>query len=164
MPLSNSSIRKINSPLLKDVMAIERKAFAHPWSAAMMRDTLDAAHTECYGLFHRNGELLGYIMLSVILDEIDVLSMAIHPDYQGQGCGYSLLGHVLKRAKRKQVTKIFLEARRANDKALKLYEKAGFEVTGVRKDYYPGKDKEAREDAILLTFDVQAQDAALHAK
>jgi ribosomal-protein-alanine N-acetyltransferase len=151
--MSSGSIvfRRIDSSLINDILAIERKAFDIPWSSSMMRDSLEAAHTKVGGLF-KDGKLVAFVVYAIILDEAELLSMAVAPDYQRQGLGAILLENVISHAKRKKVEKLHLELRQSNLSALKLYQKYGFEQVGERKAYYPSLQAGAREDAILMTL------------
>jgi RimJ/RimL family protein N-acetyltransferase len=55
------------------------------------------------------------------------LGISVHPDYQGQGIGKTLLSVLLDWAKEhKQVEKVFLNVFATNAKAIALYKKLGF--------------------------------------
>jgi len=151
--MSSGSIifRRIDSSLISDILAIERKAFEIPWSSSMMRDSLEAAHTQVGGLF-KDGKLIAFVVYAIILDEAELLSMAVEPDCQRQGLGAMLLENVMGHAKRKRVGKLHLELRQSNLPALKLYQKYDFEQVGERKAYYPGIKMGEREDAVLMTL------------
>lgn len=151
--MSSGSIvfRRIDSSSISDIIAIERQAFDIPWSNSMMRDSLEAAHTKVGGLF-KNGKLVAFVVYAIILDEAELLSMAVSPDHQHQGLGAMLLESVITHAKRKRVEKLHLELRQSNMPALKLYSKYGFEQVGERKAYYPGSQPGEREDAVLMTL------------
>lgn len=156
MICSRAEFKKLDINDLSTIMSIERDAFILPWSAAMMRDSLLAAHTNVYGLFSEEGDMIGFVVFSIVLDEAELLSMAISPEYQNQGYGRILLEYVIKHVKKKRADSIFLEVRRSNTRALSLYQKEGFHIIGERKQYYPseqGADK--REDAVLLAYQIK---------
>ena len=135
---------------LSEIMSIEREVFAFPWSAAMMKDSLQAAHCESWGIFLDN-KLIGFGVLSVVLDETELLDLVVCKELQGQGYGAALLDHLLMEAKRAQAQSIHLEVRLSHKAAIALYTKKGFKEMGRRRDYYPlGSDK--REDAILMSM------------
>jgi ribosomal-protein-alanine N-acetyltransferase len=82
----------------------------------------------------------------IIFDELHINTLAVHPDRRRQGLASLLLTHVLDDAVRRGAEKATLEVRRSNEGALRLYERFGFEVGGVRKEYY----RQPVEDALIL--------------
>ncbi|PWF32529.1 ribosomal-protein-alanine N-acetyltransferase, partial [Yersinia pestis] len=77
--------------------------------------------------------------LQPVLDEANLLLMAIDPAQQGQGLGYQLLEASVAMLKNNPV-QIFLEVRESNLAAIKLYEKSGFHQIDLRKNYYPNSN------------------------
>jgi ribosomal protein S18 acetylase RimI-like enzyme len=63
-------------------------------------------------------------------------SLAVHPDYRGQGIGNQLLQMMLAELVSRGTKRIFLEVEQANQVAVKLYERHGFRQIGVLSDYY----------------------------
>ena len=82
----------------------------------------------------------------IIFDELHINTLAVHPELRRQGLASLLLTHVIEAAVRRGADKATLEVRRSNEGALKLYERFGFEVGGVRKEYY----RQPVEDALIL--------------
>ena len=60
------------------------------------------------------------------------LGMGVHPGYRGQGLGTRLLRACIDKAWRKGITRIELEARSDNRRAIALYEKVGFEREALK--------------------------------
>ncbi len=81
-----------------------------------------------------------------ILEEAHITIIAVHPDYQGQGFGQSLLYSLLKDAVSRKLERATLEVRASNHPALCLYKKFGFQEAGRRKGYY----QKTGEDALIL--------------
>ena len=133
---------------LDAMMGIEVAAHSHPWKSETMGKALERHH--CWGIFNDDG-LLGFAIVSRVLDEAELLDMAIHPKCQGQGLGRKLLDRVLdwvaERARR-----IYLEVRESNAAAIDLYLGAGFVELGVRPNYYPATI--GREDALLMAMEL----------
>ncbi|MCF6765560.1 ribosomal protein S18-alanine N-acetyltransferase [Thiotrichales bacterium 19S3-7] len=138
---------------LNNMMTIERKTYNPPWSMTMMRDSILAAHTRAWGMF-KDDTLIGYGILSIILDEAELLSICIEPNLQGSGYGRQLLSFLIKQAKKNKAEKLFLEVRWSNDRAINLYKLSGFEMLNVRKGYYPSPDGKSREDAVVFTLNL----------
>jgi ribosomal-protein-alanine N-acetyltransferase len=72
--------------------------------------------------------------------------LGIHPDYQGQGLGKTLLYSLLKLAHQRQLEWATLEVRASNLVAISLYQKLGFKEAGRRPGYY----QDPEEDALIL--------------
>lgn len=75
----------------------------------------------------------GFIGVTQILDEVDIGSLAVHPDRQKQGIAQALLAHVLDMP---GVARFLLEVDEANENAIRLYEKMGFVAYYRREKYY----------------------------
>lgn len=88
----------------------------------------------------KSGEVVGYVGFSVIVDEAEIHTIAVHPEHQQKGFGQRLLEYVLQTLQAQGVRKVFLEVREDNIPAQKMYTKAGFTVTYIRKKYYGTKD------------------------
>lgn len=130
---------------------------AHQEMSPYSRDTL--AHwlesPKTRALYAEAGEeLLGFIMSRPVLDEADILLLAVKKDWQGQGIGGRLMEKARLDWEGAGLSRIFLEVRSRNSPALALYQKAGFKEIGRRKDYY----KDPPDDAIemLLTLERNA--------
>ncbi len=95
------------------------------------------------------GDLVGMIVVWVILDEAHIATIAVHPAYRGQGIGRGLLARGLGQAYERGARLAFLEVRRSNLVAQKMYENFGFKVVGQRPRYY----QDNNEDALLMTLD-----------
>ena len=75
-------------------------------------------------------KMVGMIVIWVILDEAHVATIAIHPDYRGQGIGRRLLASGLQAAYQRGARLAYLEVRRGNTVAQNLYQRFGFQVVG----------------------------------
>ncbi len=131
---------------LPQVLANERRAYTHPWTEGVFKDCL--AHGYTCRISNYADRLIGHAILSVAAGESHLLNVCIHPDCQGHGLGQTLVEHMLELARERSAGTMFLEVRRSNNVALKLYEKLGFNEVGVRRGYYPAFT--GREDAIVL--------------
>lgn len=138
----------IRSMLISDlaaVTAIEQRVQTHPWTAKQFEQSIDSYHST---VIEEQGKVLGFCILQPVLDEANLLLMAIHPDQQGKGLGYQLLEASLEQLKNNPV-QIFLEVRESNHAAIALYEKSNFHQIDLRKNYYPNVDG-SREHAIIM--------------
>jgi len=132
---------------------LERLCFTHPWSARHFRDALrDRERARVLVLraplsreFGARG-IVAYGIFRVVLDELEVHNLAVHPDLRNRGVGRWLVERMLELGARRGARTALLEARQSNWAALQLYRSLGFEAVSVRRDYYEGP----REDAVLL--------------
>jgi ribosomal-protein-alanine N-acetyltransferase len=89
----------------------------------------------------------GYAGFWFIVDEAHICTLAVHPEWRGQGLGELLLVHMIDHATALNAAVATLEARTSNLVAQQLYRKYGFEVVGLRKGYY----SDNHEDALIMT-------------
>lgn len=136
---------------LPQLAALEKACFpADPWSEALFRDALDNPAVAILLAQGKDGGILGYAVLSVILDEGNLDNIAVAPDARRQGVADALLGTVLSFG-REHLSVLTLEVRASNAPAAALYEKHGFAAVGRRKNYYT----DPKEDAILMTLEFE---------
>lgn len=97
---------------------------------------------------------LGFALVRSVLDECELLLLAVDPLWRGRGVGETLLRDSLLTARRRGITSMNLEVRSTNN-AVKLYEKAGFEFVHRRPGYYRGNDGQLY-DALSFRLDMLA--------
>ncbi|WP_171067641.1 ribosomal protein S18-alanine N-acetyltransferase [Acinetobacter tjernbergiae] len=138
-------IRLMQESDLDSVVAIERLVQTHPWSKQQFQESL--ASYQCT-VYEQANQVVGFCILQPVLDEANLLLMAIHPNQQGKGLGYILLDHSIQQLKNHPI-QIFLEVRESNTAAIGLYEKIGFHQIDLRKNYYPNRDG-SKEHAVIM--------------
>ena len=138
-------IRLMQHSDVQAVTQIEKSVQTHPWT---QQQFVDAAAQYQSTVLEKNGSVVGFCILQPVLDEANLLLMAVDPNQQGQGLGYELLTASLDLLQNNPV-QIFLEVRESNTAAIKLYEKADFHQIDLRKNYYPKADG-TREHAIIM--------------
>ncbi len=87
----------------------------------------------------------GLVLARVVLDEAEILTLAVVPAARRQGLGATLLAAALAEAARRGATAMLLEVAKANQPARALYAAQGFTQVGLRRRYYANGD-----DALLL--------------
>jgi [ribosomal protein S18]-alanine N-acetyltransferase len=138
-------IRLMRDSDLESVATIERLVQTHPWNKQQFQESL--ASYQCT-VYEQANQVVGFCILQPVLDEANLLLMAIHPSQQGKGLGYKLLDQSIQQLKNNPI-QIFLEVRESNTAAIRLYEKTGFHQIDVRKNYYPNPDG-SREHAVIM--------------
>lgn len=140
------------------IMRVMDRAFDPFWREAWTRrqvsDSLVLSTTQAL-LLDARGEIaqdprqaIGFVLSRLILDEEELLLVAIAPEYRGQGLGKRLIEQSAAASRDKGATQMFLEMR-ANNPAERIYRAAGFEPIGMRKDYYRTADGQ-KLDAITF--------------
>ena len=87
-------------------------------------------------------------VLWLILDEAHIANLAVHPSFRGLGIGKKLLAGSILHVYDEGARQFYLEVRRGNLTAQKIYAEFGFEMEGVRRNYY----QDTGEDALLLSL------------
>lgn len=84
-----------------------------------------------------DGHTAGFILGRIIIDEAELLTLAISPRHRRTGWGEKLVRQFALTAREKGGIKVFLEVSEHNEAAIKLYAKAGFRIISRRRNYYP---------------------------
>ncbi|MDR6788196.1 ribosomal-protein-alanine N-acetyltransferase [Sphingomonas sp. BE138] len=88
------------------------------------------------------GAIVGFALVRAIMDEAELLLIAVEPAARGRGVGGALLRGVIAECEGRGVARLHLEVR-ANNPAVGLYVANGFRQAGVRRHYYRGRDGQA---------------------
>lgn len=140
-------IRTMTNSDLDNVIAVEMRAYPHPWTLGIFRDCLRIGYHSW--VMTLDGDVIGYGIVMLSPGEAHILNICIDPGYQRKGLGRHLLNHLIKKSNQTDVDMILLEVRRSNENAQQLYQSEGFHELGVRRAYYPAANND-REDAIIL--------------
>ncbi len=130
---------------IKEIAKLEKVCFSTPWS----EESIKTAYQNGTRFFvcEKEGEVLGYVGLSAILDEGYITNIAVFPEYRKMGVGSAILQYLFNFAKENSLSFISLEVRVSNNSAISLYEKFGFKTEGRRKNFYTAPN----EDALIMT-------------
>lgn len=129
------------------VVTIEQAVQSHPWTEKLFVEGLQGGHLST--VLTEHGKVIGFCILQKVLDEANLLLMAIAPEKQGIGLGSRLLNDALA-ALGDKTSVVFLEVRESNRAAQRLYEKAGFSQIDLRKNYYPTAT--GKEHAVIMAL------------
>lgn len=111
-----------------------------PWTLDQVCASLAGEHEQTY-LAYDGHQLLGCLVVQTVLDEMEILQIAVRPDCQRRGIASQLLACVKEWA-----GPVFLEVRASNVAAQALYTRQHFTKIGKRKNYY----REPLEDAVIM--------------
>ena len=131
---------------LDEILSIEYRVYSHPWSRGNFADSIACGHSAW--VCRVGGELIGYFVLMLAVDEAHLLNLCVAEKRQGLGYGARLLHHAMEVARRCGAGTLLLEVRPSNGRALALYRQFGFRQIGLRRGYYPALV--GREDALVL--------------
>ena len=143
-------IRSMQYTDIPTIIEIETIAYAFPWSQQNFQDCLRASYNTI--VLELNNVIIGYGIMSVAVEEAQILNLCVKPNQQQHGYGQKILGQLLEYAKQKYAKSVFLEVRASNIVAINLYYNNGFNQIGLRRNYYPNGDNE-REDALILALE-----------
>lgn len=135
-------LRSMTVADIDEVMAIERAAFASPWSRQFFLEELQATHARSV-LCQRDGRPIGYVIYWELPGELDIHNVAVHPRFRRQGVARAMLADIIEGATKRGFRRMTLEVRKSNDPAQTLYRSLGFEICGLRKGYYSDNGEDA---------------------
>jgi ribosomal-protein-alanine N-acetyltransferase len=133
---------------ISQILTIEKTVYSLPWTSATFHTCLQAGALGWVA--EEADQIIGFIILTCDDETCHILNIAVLPVYQRRGVGRRLLMQALSYATTQGALVTHLEVRVDNEAALLFYQEAGFQQTGVRKNYYPLPDGTAR-DALLLS-------------
>lgn len=137
-------IRMIQPGDVEDIFEIEKACFSRPWS----RESLAAVVTDekaCYvvAVDKNTHHVVGYVGSYIILDEADINQVAVSEKYRRCGIAAALMQDFMQKLEEKNIKAITLEVRAGNVAAIALYKKMGFEMEGIRKNFYEAPVEDA---------------------
>lgn len=135
-------ISAMTSADIPKIHKLEALCFSSPWSEAALYDELENESAR-FLVCKIGDEVAGYVGSLCVLDECSITNVAVFPEFRRQSVGASLIKALCAIAKKEKITSIFLEVRKSNDAACKLYEKCGFSVCGERKNFYSAPTEDA---------------------
>ena len=143
---SDYKIIKMNAAHVVAVAGLEKQCFSTPWSLRSI--TSELSNPLSYWIVAVNGEneVLGYAGSQAVLDEADVMNVAVAPAARNQGLASRLMTALMVALADRGVHRLSLEVRASNYAAISMYQKLGFLQAGIRPGYYT----DPKEDALIL--------------
>lgn len=129
--------------------ALHAAAFPAPWDAAAFAAL--SAQPGVLALVEDDG----FILIRVVADEAEILTLAVRPEARRRGIGARLVRAASVRAADLGAERLLLEVAQDNAAARGLYARCGFIEVGRRRGYYarPGA---AAADALTLALNLPA--------
>ena len=141
---------------LEDVEAvhgIELSVQAYPWTRGNFIDALKYGYVCCVD--EDNGALRGYAIMMPVIGEAELLNISVASGWQRKGLGKMIIKEMLQKARAMNLKRVYLEVRPSNVAAIALYRRCGFELIGVRRDYY--RNANGSEDALVMSCDLSGE-------
>lgn len=127
--------------LAEAVLAVMESVYEQsPWTLEQIASSM-TSQDEDYYLAYKGQELVGFLAVQTVLDEMEILQIAVRADFQRMGIASQLMATVMD-----WDGDIFLEVRESNSAAQALYTRQHFAKIGKRKDYY----RHPVEDAVIM--------------
>ena len=139
-------IVKMNESHVAQVANLEKICFG---SAAWSEKSVASELTNALALWLvavEEDRVAGYVGSQTVMDETDMMNVAVHPDFRRMGIGEKLVVRLVEELNALGSRALMLEVRVSNVPAIGLYEKMGFQQVGLRKNYY----RDPKEDALIL--------------
>lgn len=136
-------------PMTKDhvaqIASLEKQCFGDPWSEDSIASELDNP-LSLWLVAEQDGAVCGYVGSQTVLDETDMMNIAVRPDCRRQGIAAVLIVELVARLKERGSHILRLEVRQSNAPAIALYNSMGFTQLGIRRNYY----RNPKENALIL--------------
>jgi ribosomal-protein-alanine N-acetyltransferase len=144
-------VRRLTLGDLNEIERIEGESYATPWSRSMFAGELAKPSSLSLGAFDADEDdiLVGYLIISRYVDAWHVMNVAVAREYRRQGIATQMLAELFRLTEGDSRRGYTLEVRVSNGTAIALYERLGFQATGVRRGYYTDN----REDALIMWKD-----------
>ena len=138
-------IKNMTQAHVPQIAEIEKLCFSDPWSEKSVASELE--NRLSLWLVAMDGDrIAGYVGSQSVLDEADMMNVAVHPDYRRQGIGRDLVLALAEALQKKGIRGLMLEVRQSNAPAIALYKQLGFGQVGLRPNYY----RNPKENALIL--------------
>ncbi|MDO5102737.1 MAG: GNAT family N-acetyltransferase [Lautropia sp.] len=161
------TVRRMRTDDLDAVMATESQVQRFPWRRQQYEDALAAGY-QAWVLVAppRPAQplpappVIAHAILMPVIDEVELLTLAVAANWQGQGLGRRWLNWLRLNAHQQGMQSMLLEVAAANTPAIRLYQGAGFQRIGERRAYYRSTDGQ-QDDAWVMRCDLGKLGACL---
>lgn len=143
--MQKADIRKCSAADVKEIAEIEKNCIPDGWSEKAFEEWLSGDGRILLGAF-ADGRMIGFANGSWVIDEGELLNIAVLEEYRQHGTAALLYEQIEKEFSDNGVGTVYLEVREKNTPAIKFYQKNGFEQNGLRKNYY----KNPHDNAVLM--------------
>ena len=136
-------IEKMNATHVPQIAELEKLCFSDPWSEKSIETEL-SCRLSVWLVALEGEQVVGYVGSQTVIDESDMMNIAVHPDFRRRGIAEALVAELEAALCQRGSRALTLEVRDSNVAAITLYEKMGFRQVGLRKNYYRNPKEDAR--------------------
>ena len=136
-------IEKMNATHVPQIAELEKLCFSDPWSEKSIETEL-SCRLSVWLVALEGEQVVGYVGSQTVIDESDMMNIAVHPDFRRRGIAEALVADLEAALRQRGGRALTLEVRDSNLPAITLYEKLGFAQVGLRKNYYRNPKEDAR--------------------
>lgn len=147
MPKAEYIISRAESVDSTGIAEIEKKCFSVPWSRKQIEEEI-CRDNVIFLTAKTDSVVAGYISGQMILDEFYISNIAVDEKFRNRHIGSALIEELIKILSEGNCSFATLEVRESNDTARRLYEKYGFKLQGIRRDFYSAP----KENACIYTL------------
>ena len=144
-------IRRMDLLDIDKIVALEQELFSSPWDKEAFYYELEKNAFSTILVLEDELEIIGYIGMWLLGDQTQITTLGIKKAYQGNGYAKKLMDKCEEITKMMGYANINLEVRISNQRAIRLYEKCGFKIEAIRKNYY----QDNHEDAYLMIKEME---------
>lgn len=138
-------IRMMKKEDILQLAELEKRCFSDPWSVSAFEYELKNP-LSVWLVAAEGDQVAGYVGSQTVIDESDMMNIAVAPAYRRQGIAEKLISMLIVQLKDRGSYSLTLEVRASNIPAIGLYQKLGFTQVGRRPNYY----RNPKEDALIL--------------
>jgi len=138
-------IRRMKKEDILQLAELEKLCFSDPWSISAFEYELKNP-LSVWLVAAEGDQVAGYVGSQTVIDESDMMNIAVAPAYRRQGIGEKLIDALILQLTERGSHSLTLEVRASNAPAIALYDKHGFTQVGRRPNYY----RNPKEDALIL--------------
>lgn len=138
-PMPEAEVLPLGSADLIDCLTLDRLALGGLWSEEQWGKELMEPKRPVVGV-REQGRLLALASGWVVVDELHITAVAVHPEARRRGLGRRVLLGLLRQAQRAGAERATLEVSSANVSARALYTSLGFSEVAIRRGYYRNGD------------------------
>ena len=133
----NKTIIQLKIQHLDACIDLDQRSLQGIWSKSQWEEELTNPKRICIGVIeNQTKKILGLCSSWLVIDELQITCIAVHPNHQREGLGKFLISELIKRSHSLQINHIHLEVKDTNKPAITFYKSMGFKNVGNRFNFY----------------------------